>query len=255
MTTTTLEFPLLLRLIDERSAALRAAVGSAPSLDAQVPSCPEWTLFDLAHHLGEVHRFWAVVLGAGPSAVRPEVERPVAPREREALLAWSAESTELLLGALREAGPERGCWTWWAGSESPRNAGAVARRQVQEAMVHAYDAQLVAGEPEPLPVVAALDGVAEFLATSSAGAAGWPHGEAVIDYHAGEGGSWRLELSAEAVRTAAVGEVRPGVVFASASGPAADLVLALRGRIPLDWLKLDGDLRLFDLLEEWEPEV
>lgn len=48
----TLEFPDLLRLIDERSTAFRTAVASAPSLDVQVPTCPEWTLFDLVQHLG-----------------------------------------------------------------------------------------------------------------------------------------------------------------------------------------------------------
>jgi hypothetical protein len=44
----TLEFPDLLRLIDERSTAFRAAVASTPSLEVPVPTCPEWTLFDLA---------------------------------------------------------------------------------------------------------------------------------------------------------------------------------------------------------------
>ncbi len=43
----TLEFPVLLRLIEDRSAAFRAAIASAPSLDAPVPTCPEWTLIDL----------------------------------------------------------------------------------------------------------------------------------------------------------------------------------------------------------------
>lgn len=52
----TLEFPDLLRLIDERSTAFHAAVASAPSLDVQVPTCPEWTLFDLAQHIGEGRR-------------------------------------------------------------------------------------------------------------------------------------------------------------------------------------------------------
>ncbi|WP_408059368.1 maleylpyruvate isomerase N-terminal domain-containing protein [Streptomyces europaeiscabiei] len=33
--------------------AFRAAVASAPSLDVQVPTCLEWTLFDLVQHLGE----------------------------------------------------------------------------------------------------------------------------------------------------------------------------------------------------------
>jgi hypothetical protein len=56
---TTLEFPALLRMIDERSTAFRAAVASAAGLESQVPTCPEWKLLDLVRHLGEVHRFWA----------------------------------------------------------------------------------------------------------------------------------------------------------------------------------------------------
>ena len=51
---TTLEFVDLLRLMDERSAAFREAVEAAPSLDVRVPTCPDWSLFDLVQHLGEV---------------------------------------------------------------------------------------------------------------------------------------------------------------------------------------------------------
>ena len=56
-----------------------------------------------------------------------------APRKRDPVLAWSAASTQLLLDALREAGPDRGCWTWWGPSESPQTSGAVTRHQLQEA--------------------------------------------------------------------------------------------------------------------------
>src|SRR5882724_9580833 len=114
------EFPDLLRLIDERSTAFRAAVAAAPGLDVQVPTCPEWTLFDLVRHLGQVHRFWAAIAAAGPFA-RPAKSAsegaPAAPREREALLAWSAASTQQLLHALRDVGPDRGCWTRWGKSQ------------------------------------------------------------------------------------------------------------------------------------------
>lgn len=95
----TLEFPGLLRLIDERSIVFRAAVASAPSLDVQVPTCPGWTLFDLVKHLGEVHRFWAAVVAAGPAAAPPAGSAsqgaPAAPREREALLARSTTQRTL----------------------------------------------------------------------------------------------------------------------------------------------------------------
>ena len=146
---------MLLRLIDERSVAFRAAIASAPSVALQVPTCPEWTLRDLVQHLGTVHRFWAVAVAAGPADAAPAQTASegvtAAPREREALLAWSAESTEQLLSALRDSGPDRGCWTWWGGSQSPQTCGAVARHQLQEVAVHTYDAQNTRGAPQPLP--------------------------------------------------------------------------------------------------------
>ncbi|WP_374207174.1 maleylpyruvate isomerase N-terminal domain-containing protein [Streptomyces sp. APSN-46.1] len=129
-----------MRLIDERSTAFRAAVASAPSLDVQVPTCPEWTLFDLVRHLGEGRRSWAATVAAGPVATAKSASAgaPAAPREREALLAWLAASTQELLDALREAGPDRGCWTWWGTSQSPRTCGAVARHQLQENLTYLW---------------------------------------------------------------------------------------------------------------------
>jgi len=264
----TLEFPDLLRLIDERSTAFRAAVASAPSLDVQVPTCPEWTLFDLVQHLGERRRSWAATVAAGPAAAPPAKSAsegaPAAPLEREALLAWSAASTQELLDALREAGPDRGCWTWWDTSQSPQTCGAVARHQLQEIAVHTYDAQLTVGTPQPLPVEVALDGVDEFLSTCCATTDAWPHEPAVVDYHATEGRSWRLWLSVDGARTARLpmpgtmsaagaGE-EPDAVDASLRGTAGELVLALYGRLPVDSLKLDGDRRIFDLLVAWDPD-
>ncbi|MGW4561274.1 maleylpyruvate isomerase family mycothiol-dependent enzyme [Streptomyces sp. NPDC004561] len=258
------EFPVLLRMIDERAGAFRATVISAPDLDVRVPTCPEWTLLDLVRHLGGVHRFWAAAVGAGPAAAPPaesaSAHAEAAPREREALLAWSAASTRRLLDALREAGPDRGCWTWWGRSESPRTSGAVARHQLQEVAVHTYDARIALGAPQPLPQEAALDGVEEFLSTCCAWASPWPHKPAAVDFHATEGRSWRLSLSADGARTTrlsapgtAAGEA-PDAAGASARGTAGELVLALYGRIPVDSLDLDGDRHLFDLLQAWEPE-
>jgi uncharacterized protein (TIGR03083 family) len=262
----TLDFPDLLRLIDERSTAVRAAVAAAPSLDVQVPTCPEWTLFDLVQHLGEGRRAWAATIAAGPDAAAKSAPRggPAAPREREALLAWLAASTQELLDALREAGPDRGCWTWWGKSQSPRTCAAAARRQLHEIAVHTYDAQVTVGAPQPLPDEVALDGVEEFLSTICTTTVAWPYEPAAVDYHATEGRSWRNWLSDDGVRaarlhtpgtmpdTAAVED--PDAADASARGTANELVLAFYGRIPLDSLKLDGNRRLFDQLVAWDPE-
>lgn len=254
------ELPVLLRLIDERSTAFRAAVASASSLDEQVPTCPEWTLFDLVRHLGGGQRYWAATVAAGPAGTRLPKTPPETPREREALLAWSAESTKRLLSALREAGPDRGCWTWWGPSESPQTSGAVARHQVHEAAVHTYDAQTTLGAPQPLPDEVALDGVEEFLSTSCAWKGFWPHKPAAVDFHATEGRSWRLTLTADGARSTRLTPSAPAAVddpdaaTASARAAARDLVLALHGRIPLDSLTLTGDRALFDRLQAWDPE-
>jgi uncharacterized protein (TIGR03083 family) len=266
--TETLEFPVLLRLLDERSVAFQVAVASAPSLDVQVPTCPEWTLFDLVRHLGEGRRRWAATVAAGPADAPPDKSAwegaQAVPGEREALLAWSSESTEQLLSALRKSGPDRGCWTWWAKSQSPQTCGAVARHQLQEVAVHTYDARITLGSAQPLPDDVALDGVDEFLSTCCAGAYAWPHEPCAVDYHATEGRSWRLSLSADGTRAtrlptagtmpAAVAGEDPDAAGASLRGTASELVLAFYGRIPVDSLKVDGDRRLFDLLIDWDPD-
>jgi len=225
------EFPELLKLIDERSSVFRAVVQSAPDLGVQVPTCPEWTLLDLARHLGGGQRRWAAVVTAGPDGGAPaqsssEIGK-AAPAEREALLEWLSESTQELLEALSEAGPDRGCWTWWGHSESPETTGAAGRHQVHEVAVHTYDAQLAAGA-------------------------------AVVDVHAAEGPSWRVTLSAEGASVSrldvSASETGSDAAAADASvrGPASDLVLMFYGRIPLESVELGGDVNVLTLLREWD---
>jgi uncharacterized protein (TIGR03083 family) len=258
----TLQFPALLRLIDERSAAFRAAVAAAPSLETQVPTCPEWTLLDLARHLGQGHRRWAATVAAGPADAPPAGAAAAdAPAEREALPGWLADGTGQLLSALRTAGPDRGCWTWWGRSQSPRTSGAVARHQLQHVTVHTYDAQITRGAAQPLPAEVALDGVDEFLTTCCATTAAWPHEPATVDYHATEGRSWRLRLSTGGARAACLPEPGaaagedPDPADAALRGTAGELVLVMYGRIPADALTVEGDRRLFDRLIEWDPDA
>ncbi|GGZ02401.1 hypothetical protein GCM10010300_52950 [Streptomyces olivaceoviridis] len=81
---------------------------------------------------------------------------------------WWSASTRQLRDALPEAGPDRGCWTWWAGSQSPQTCGAVARHQLYETAPHTYDARIAPGAPGPLPDGVALDGVDESLSACCA---------------------------------------------------------------------------------------
>lgn len=130
--------------------------------------------------------------------------------------------------------------------------------------VHTYDAQITVGAPQPLPAEVALDGVDEFLSTCVATTSAWPHKPAVVDFHASEGRSWRLSLSADGARTvrlpgpgtmpATADGQDPDAASASAQGTAGELVLILYDRIPFNSLELDGDRRLFEQLSAWDPD-
>ncbi|WP_405589504.1 maleylpyruvate isomerase family mycothiol-dependent enzyme [Streptomyces sp. NBC_01190] len=259
MTTSHSPVPVLpfadwLELIDDRSAALRVAAEAADPR-ARVPGCPDWTARDLVAHLGEVQRFWAATVAAGPAA-RPPAEASVPQSEPAGdLLAWSAESTSLLLETLGTAGPDTECWTWWAESGNPATSGAVARHQMQEAAVHARDAQETAGTTEPLPSDLALDALDEFLHVGFGSMDGWPHAPARVALASDEGHAWTLILDstgASAVRGGPGGGPEADAVL---SGSASDLLLALFRRVPWDGpgLRLIGDPDLVRQLVVWPP--
>ena len=122
--------------------------------------------------------------------------------------------------------------------------------------MHTYDVQVILGAPQPLPDEVALDGVDEFQTTCCATTIAWPHEPAVVHYHATEGRSWRLDLSAEGAKVADLPATMAGEVpDASLRGTASDLVLTFYNRIPVDSLKLDGDRRVFDRLIAWDPDA
>ncbi|MFD4641922.1 maleylpyruvate isomerase family mycothiol-dependent enzyme [Lentzea sp. NPDC058436] len=242
----TLGFSDLLRLIDERSAAFRAAIAAAPSLDVKVPTCPEWTLADLAQHIGDGRRVWAATVAAGPATARAAGRNVPMPEQRDELLAWLEDATTELLQALEAAGPDQGCWAWWTGS--PHTAGAVARHQLQQLAVHTYDAQITIGAEQPLPEEIALDGVDEFLRTCVTTTSPWPHEPATMAYHAAEGRSWWMRFDESGAHV--VPQVAP---TADCTATASDLVLFMYGRYELSEMKTSGDRRVFERLIAWEP--
>jgi uncharacterized protein (TIGR03083 family) len=211
--------------IKAESARLADVVQANP-MGLTVPSCPGWTMGDLALHLGRVQRFWAKnVEGENPS--QPWRGEPPAPSSDEQLADWLRDGTDLLCGQLEKVPDSTPCWTWWG---EPRTVGAVGRHQVQEASVHRWDAQSAAHVPEPIKTAVAVDGVSEFLEVVDRGATGRPG---------------RVDLVAvDTGRKWALGSGSGPPVTARAT--ASDLVLLLYGRVNSGHVEIEGDRGRFD---------
>ena len=245
-----LGFAEMLDLIEDRSAALRAAAGAAGPA-ARVPGCPDWSVRDLVDHLGGVQRFWAAVVAAGPADAPPPEDQIDRSEPGDDLLAWSAAGTAGLVGALTEAGPDRPCWTWWPESGAPTTSGAVARHQIQEAAVHAFDAQEAAGHPEPLPGVVAADGIGEFLTVGMATMGAWPLAPGRVTLAADDGPTWTVDLSQSGARAHQTEGDGGAAEDGSVRGSASDLVLALYGRHLHKALRTEGDEKLATAMITW----
>jgi uncharacterized protein (TIGR03083 family) len=157
---------------EKEISALAAVVADAPDLTADVPSCPGWTVADLARHTGTIHR-WATDIVQSRATARlaaPDVTSPW--ESADGWGQWIASGATPLLTALRLAGPLTPVWSWGPG----RTSGWWARRVLHETTVHRADAELALGlaDPDIDPVVAA-DGIDEFLFNLPSARRPYPH--------------------------------------------------------------------------------
>ncbi len=194
----------------------------------------------------------AVDVAAGP-AVGPPDEDAIADREPHGdVLTWSADATAKLVAALREAGPDRLCWTWWEETGvAPNTSEAVARHQVQEAGVHAYDAQQAAGHGLPLPAPVAADGVNEYITVELPTNGPWPYEPAAVVLETGPGGSWLLDLGPHGVHVLQGDEHGDAKPLATVTADPSDMVLAFYRRDTPGELHIGGDAELVPQLIAW----
>jgi uncharacterized protein (TIGR03083 family) len=140
----------------DRAAAGFAGHLETGDLDASVPGCPGWTLADLAHHLGGIHRWARTAVVEGPS----DEGAVDAPTDRTALAAWFRAGASALSDTLRATDPATPCWTF---GPRPRTAAFWFRRQAHETALHAVDAAESQGAALPWDPAFALDGVDEVV--------------------------------------------------------------------------------------------
>ncbi|MFG2267063.1 maleylpyruvate isomerase family mycothiol-dependent enzyme [Streptomyces sp. NPDC048720] len=205
-------------------------------LTSAVPSCPDWTLADLTHHVGALQRWFCALLTR-------LVQEP--PRSRDVELGlpgspagypgWVAAGVPAVAAVLRDTDPGAPMWAWG----EDQHARFWARRMLFETLVHRVDAERAVGlEPDVDPALAA-DGVDEFLVNLPYAGLFAPgvrelrgDGETIAFRCADTGEEWRVRLDADGFRPLppADGAAGTGPCTAAMSGTAADLLLLLYGR-------------------------
>ena len=237
------------------SAARLAEIVSTRDPDLPVPTCPDWTLSQLATHVGRVHR-WAAETVTTRATERvafdsvPDGKYPADVADRAA---WINAGADRVIAAVRAA-PDKPVWAF--GRMAP--ASFWARRQAHETAMHRIDAELAAGQTVVLDLDLAADGIDEWLGmVASRRRSGRGDAEPVLP--AGAALHVAATAAGESDRSAAaewvvrgsgdslILERGPGPADVTVSGPADRLLLALVRRVPADEAGLDvtGDAALF----------
>jgi len=187
-------------------------------LTAPVPTCPGWSLADLADHLGGVHQWatHAVVVGDPKGVPTP------APTERDALVRWYRDSARTLVDVLVGTPVEATAWTFGA----EQAAGFWRRRQGHETSIHLYDALAALGQDDSWEVdpAVAWDGVEEVASVF------YPR-QVRLERISPLAGTLRL---CPADLDAAPVEIGGGDPVGELTGPSPYLLLALWKRAPVE---------------------
>ncbi|QKV75631.1 maleylpyruvate isomerase family mycothiol-dependent enzyme [Amycolatopsis sp. Hca4] len=218
--------------------------------ETRVPTCPEWTLRDLTCHVGAAYHKSAAIIASRPTGYVPfEAVTIDEPPAFEALGGWLHEGAERLVAAVAEVGPETPTSTW----TPDRRAGFWTRRLTHETVVHRADAAFATGKAYDVDADLAADGISEGLDLVAVFSRR-PHpaldrtslhgtGE-TLAFHATEPATgWLVRRTPSGVE---VSEETAGADVV-VEGRAADLLLALNGRLPADdpRLAVTGDAALF----------
>jgi uncharacterized protein (TIGR03083 family) len=248
--------------ITASTGALAGLVDGA-DLTLRVPTCPDWTLRQLATHVGRAQRWAAEIVSTrSPRAVAfRDVPDGRIPDDPAGHAGWLRAGADRLITVLGQAGDVP---VWALGEQRP--AGFWARRMTHETTVHGVDAQLAAaagnGQPggEERPAIAAdvaADGIDEWLTVLAGPSDGEPDLRAAV-LTAGESlhvhaadvpdatGEWVVSHDPDGITVRRAHEK----ATLALRGGASDLLLVLVQRVPPDdpAIRVHGDPAL---LHRW----
>ncbi|HEY1737355.1 MAG TPA: maleylpyruvate isomerase family mycothiol-dependent enzyme [Acidimicrobiia bacterium] len=238
----------LAAIADSFATALDGADLSRP-----VPTCPDWTLLDLAVHTGRVHR-WAMLLVRELAQERMPAPRDGEPGAADDVAGWFRKGGDALVATLRAADPEAPMWSWGV----DQSVRFWSRRQVHETAIHQADALIALKRPVQIEVDVAADGIDELLDNLASTRAFSPkiaelHGDGesihvhAVDTPDSNGiGEWVITLQPDGFGYShghAKGDV-------AVRGTISDLELMMYNRLPVtdDRFEVFGDRAL---LERW----
>jgi uncharacterized protein (TIGR03083 family) len=237
------------RLLDGigRHAGAFADAVLAADLDATVPACPDWSVRDLAAHLGGVHR-WATdhVAERRQKLVRRGPTDPPAPTDPEAIAAWVREGGAALVAALRDTDPD----TPVGGFGRSVTVGWWARRQCHETLVHRGDAEIAAGrapfaDVDPEVASDAVDEHLEMIMLASTKRTALHGRGETLHLHVTDApGEWLITREAEDLRL----ERDHAKADVALRGPATTLLGVVTNRVTPEHAEVLGDA---DLLGHW----
>jgi len=143
-------------LLELEVARFSDLMSSLP-LERDVATCPGWKVFDLAEHLGVIHR-WAEELVRRRSPVR--IARESSAIERAAVSPqWISDGGKLLVATLLGAEPDDEMWAWGL----DQHVRFWSRRQLHETLVHRMDLELAAHRDPYAEDDIAIDALDEYL--------------------------------------------------------------------------------------------
>jgi uncharacterized protein (TIGR03083 family) len=216
--------------------------------DRRVPSCPDWTLRDLAWHTGAVHR-WAAgyVAEARREYVAVELDEIVGTWPDDAhLREWFVDGHRALVDTLVASPEDLDCFTFL---EAPTPRLMWSRRQAHETAIHRADAQSVKGDVTPYPPTFAADGIDELLSCFITRRARRPRTDARFTLRVQPEDVdrvWSVSVHPEGCETSR--EHREADV--AVAGTASDLYLLVWNRLSASAVTVGGDASLLDRWRE-----
>ncbi|MGH3156020.1 MAG: maleylpyruvate isomerase family mycothiol-dependent enzyme [Streptosporangiaceae bacterium] len=236
----------------ESTARLADVVASSDEA-ARIPTCPDWSLRQLATHVGRAHRWAGEMVDRRVTEILSFREAPDGklPADPAARPGWLIAGADRLADAVERAGTEP-VWTFLGMLPSR----FWLRRMTHETIVHSADAELAVGREVVVPADLAVDAIDEWFEMVTGD--GDNDGQAVplaegrsLHVHAtDEGlngtGEWLVTRTPSGLAVEA-GHAKADVAV---RGPAGTLLLVLLRRLPTSTPGVDvlGDT---SVLTEW----